>query len=129
MQDNLAGKVTAFDSAMEGLGIALYSYFSGPLSGAVELATGLLQGITAALTPQKTELETFIGDVAAMNQETASAIQNAQQTVNAGIEKAETITAFGETLQGVLTSCEEYNQITLDDGTTRIVSSTGEVVI
>ena len=56
MQDNFQGAVKAMNSATEGLGNALYEKVSGPLTGAVQLATNLINGITDAITPQQTAL-------------------------------------------------------------------------
>ena len=42
MQDNFQGAVKAMNSATEGLGDALYEKVSGPLTGAVQLATNLI---------------------------------------------------------------------------------------
>lgn len=128
MQDNLAGKVTEFNSAVEGLGIQLFEYFSGPLTGAVEIATGIISGITDLITPQKTEMESFISDTESMNKQVAASIKAAQDTAAEGAAKAAEISAVGEQLGNILASCDEYNQITLEDGTTAIVDSTGKVI-
>ena len=46
MQDNLQGKVTILQSALEGLGVSAYEKFSGPMQGAVEKATGIIEQLT-----------------------------------------------------------------------------------
>lgn len=65
MQDNLKGSMAELSSATEGLGIALYDYVDGPLKGAVEFATNAINGITDAITPQKTLIDSYIDSVAA----------------------------------------------------------------
>ena len=129
MQNNLAGKVTEFNSALEGLGIQLYSYFSGPLQSVVALATDLISGITALITPQRTELETFIDDIDASNEAVKKSIEAAGMTVANGQQKAAEIALVGEEIKGVMDSCEQFNMITLDDGTKQIVDAAGNVVI
>lgn len=44
--DNLQGKVTIFQSAFDGLKTAIYDKFSGPMSEAVENATGAVSALT-----------------------------------------------------------------------------------
>ena len=128
MQDNLQGKLTEFDSAVEGLGIQLYGYFSGPLQSVVELATGFISGITQALTPQKTELEQFTEDIDASIESVKNAINAANETVEGGKQKAAEIQMVGEEIQTVMDSCEQFNMITLDDGRRAIVNAAGEIV-
>lgn len=50
MQDNLQGKVTALDSAMEGLKIATYEIFSENLKRGVESATGAVSRLTKSVS-------------------------------------------------------------------------------
>lgn len=128
MQDNLAGKVTEMNSALEGLGIALFEYFSGPLTGAVEIATGIISGITTLISPQKTEMEKFIDDTKQMNEQVAASIKTANDTIADGESKAAEIGLIGEQIGSILDSCDEYNQITLEDGTTAIVDANGKVI-
>lgn len=124
MNDNLVGKITLFNSALEGLGVALYGYFSGPLQSVVGLATKLINGITDSLTPQKTALETFIDDIDKANADVAKTLQTAKQTIKGGEDEAATIKAYGSILQNIMTDCEKFNQVTLDDGKTAIVKAT-----
>lgn len=49
MQDNLKGKVTILQSALEGLGIAVYDVFSDELKEAVEAATGSIDRLHDAV--------------------------------------------------------------------------------
>lgn len=128
MQDNLAGKVTEMNSALEGLGIALFEYFSGPLTGAVEIATSIISGITTLISPQKTEMEAFIDDTKQMNEQVAASIKTANDTIADGESKAAEIGLIGEQIGSILDSCDEYNQITLEDGTTAIVDANGKVI-
>lgn len=79
MQDNLQGKLELLNSATEGLGIALYGYFSDKLAGAVELATGFISGITELITPQKTELELFIEEIDNEQKAISSSLESTRQ--------------------------------------------------
>lgn len=85
MQDNLAGKVTEFNSALEGLGIQVYEYISGPAQAVVETATGAINAITEAITPQRTELDQLVEDTEKANKELQTSIENGK----ASIENAE----------------------------------------
>lgn len=49
MQDNLAGKVTIFQSALEGLGISVYDKFAPALKETVEIFTDCLSDMTASV--------------------------------------------------------------------------------
>lgn len=57
--DNLSGSLTRFQSAAEGLGIALYDTIKGPLTGLVEFGTAVLGGITALLSDHRTEAKKY----------------------------------------------------------------------
>jgi len=128
MQDNLQGKLTLLNSALEGLGVALYNYFSGPLQGAVELATDFINGITGLINPQKTELESFIDSINTSNEAVEKSIQHARDTVdNADLEVGKLETAE-KMIGGVLDSCSQFNKIDLGDGEYQIVDATGRVV-
>ena len=128
MQDNLAGKITIMNSALEGLGIAIYEYISGPLSSIVEGVTGIINKITEAITPQKTELEKFIDDIEESNKQVEKSLEHAQATVEGGEARAAEIETYKGIIDEVLTSCEEFNLVTLDTGEQAIVDSAGNVV-
>lgn len=52
MQDNLKGATTEFQSAAEGLGIALYDKIKDPLTAIVKFGTGAINTLTDALTTE-----------------------------------------------------------------------------
>lgn len=81
MQDNLKGDLDEASSALEGLGIAAYDYVDGPVRGVVQGVTSVINGITEAITPQKTELEQFIEDIEASNAAVKTANNNASDTI------------------------------------------------
>ena len=128
MQDNLQGKLTLFDSALEGLGVQLYNYFSGPLQSVVELATDFINGITNSLTPQKTELESFIDGIKTSNEQVEKSIQHAQQTVSTAETKVAEMEAYKQEFTDILDKCGQFNKIDLGDGYYQIVDATGRVV-
>lgn len=128
MQDNLQGKVTLFNSAMQGLGIKLYDYFSDKLSGVVDFATGVINGISDALTPQKTVLETFIEDIEKANKQVQESIQHAQDTVTNAETKVAELGAYKEEFSSILGQCEQFNQVTLENGKTAIVDASGKII-
>lgn len=82
MTDNLQGALTNLDSATEGLGIALYKQISGPMTNAIRGVSGVLNMITKAITPQKTELETFLDDVIETDKRISGLLDAAQEDVD-----------------------------------------------
>ncbi|MGN1089206.1 MAG: phage tail tape measure protein, partial [Huintestinicola sp.] len=50
MQDNLAGQITEMQSALEGLGIDVYSYLEEPFKGAVANVTKEIQNLSQSVT-------------------------------------------------------------------------------
>lgn len=85
VQDNLQGDLTTLDSTLEGLGIAAFGYVQGPLRSTVQTVTGFISGITDAITPQKTALETFIEDINKSNESVKTSLGNAEKVL-AGYE-------------------------------------------
>lgn len=81
MNDNLAGDMKALDSAMEGLGLQLFSFFEGPLREGAQFATDAINGITDALTPHRTELETFIDGINESVDKTKEAVEASTERV------------------------------------------------
>ena len=128
MGDNLQGKLVLLQSATEGMGIALYEKVAEPLSGAVEFATGVVSNLTLALSPAKTNLESFLSDISETNKEVEKSLKHAQETVSNAEQKVGELQAFGTEFDNILTDCDSFNAITLDDGRTAICNSTGEIV-
>ena len=85
MTDNLKGAVTEFQSAAEGLGIAVYDGIKGPLTGAVDIGTAFVSGLTAAISPAKTELQTFMDEVAHTMEASRESAQAAKDTITQGL--------------------------------------------
>lgn len=91
MQDNLQGKMTELDSAMEGLGIAAYDYISGPLQGGVELLTGIISGLTDIITPQKEEIDELYDSVVSSSQQIVDNIQSIDDQFTGTMGAAENV--------------------------------------
>jgi TP901 family phage tail tape measure protein len=98
MQDNLKGKMTELGSAVEGLGIAVYEKFSGPLQSAAELTTNATSAITNAITPQKDALVEFIDQVADTNEKSANVLEKTKSSVDNAGDMAGTISNLGSRL-------------------------------
>lgn len=98
MQNNLSGKLTTLNSAVEGLGIAAFDYVSGPLSGAAEGVTDVINSITDAITPQKTELETFIEEIKTSNDEVSKMLENAGNVMSSAEVDVSGLEAYKQTL-------------------------------
>ena len=128
MQDNLSGKLTILNSALEGLGIAVYEYVSGPLQSTVEFVTGIIGGITEAIKPQRTELESFIDDIGSANEEVRKSIERANATFDNTQAEVAQMEASKSILEGILDNAEKVNEIDLGNGKTAIVNAAGEIV-
>lgn len=98
MQNNLSGKMTEMNSALEGLGIAAYDYVSGPLQGVVEGVTGIINGITDAITPQKTVIEEFIDEIKTSNEEIQGILDGAEYTMSGAESDVSKFEAYKDTL-------------------------------
>lgn len=128
MHENFGGAVQDMDSALEGLGIAVWEQISGPCTTAVETLTGIIQGITGAIAPEQTALEKFISDIEAANDAVNSSVESARSTLEAGEAKAGEIELYGQQIGEILTQCENFNKITLDTGEQAIVDASGNIV-
>ncbi|MBO6208444.1 MAG: phage tail tape measure protein [Lachnospiraceae bacterium] len=116
MTNNLNGAVAGVKSATEGLGTALYAKVKGPLTGAVKTATKLINGITDAITPQKTEVESFIEDVKTGNEEVQGLLDSAEADVKNAEAKVGELEAYKNTileLQAVLNNGGELDDFQL----------------
>lgn len=98
MQNNLQGKVKELNSATEGLGNALYDKVSGPLTSAVQIATGLINGITDAINPQKTALEQFIADIETENERITALVDAAEKDKAQAEGKVFELQAYKDTI-------------------------------
>lgn len=76
MQNNLSGAMTIFKSALEGLGIELYGKAVKPLTGAVEFATGVINGLTNLLKDHRSENDKVMDDVVKANKAVEESLAN-----------------------------------------------------
>lgn len=128
MQNNFSGAVKDLDSKVESLGIAVWEKIQGPITGAVETLSEIISGITSLITPEQTALEKFIDDIGKANEAVQQSIEHARSTVESGEAKAAEITAYGEEIGSILEQCEQFNQVTLENGETAIIDSAGNIV-
>jgi TP901 family phage tail tape measure protein len=98
MTDNLSGDIAAYNSAVEGLGIALYDYIDGPVRSVVQGVTDGINGITDALNPQKTELETFISDISAATDEIEKTLERSKNLTADAYSNVNELEAYKELL-------------------------------
>lgn len=125
MNDNLQGALKEAGSATEGLGIALYNKVSGPLTGAVRIATGLINGITDAITPQKTELESFIDDIETENERIDALLNAADSDVKNAEAKVSELEVYKNTileLQEVINNGGELDAFEVQEMKTAVES-------
>ena len=108
MNDNLKGSMKEVKSAAEGLGAALYDYVDGPLRSLAEGAADVLNGITDALKPQKSEIDSFIDYVKQQNDALKSAIPNADAVYSESLADASKMSAYID----VIERCREKTNLT-----------------
>lgn len=97
------------ESAVSGLGAALQENITTPLAeaalpaitGAFETATGVINKIGEAITPQKTELETFIDEVQTSNEEVGKLLESANSVVNSAEIDISNLEAYKSTLLSI----------------------------
>lgn len=106
MNDNLKGDVVEAKSALEGLGIAAYEYVDGPLRGVVQGVTGVINSVTDAITPQRTELDMFIDDVKQSNEEIKKTIENAKGIMSGAESDVTKLEAYKQTLMDLNSETE-----------------------
>lgn len=115
MNDNLAGDMKALGSAMEGLGLELFSILEGPLRGAAQLATDVVNDITDAIdgfvdnVTAKSDLEKFLDDIA----KSTEAVQDSINNTKEAMEGADSSVAELEAYKSIL--LELNNQESLSE--------------
>lgn len=114
MLNNLTGDVTLFNDALSGLAIELYdNYLSGPARSIVQTLTTGINGITDAIKPQRSELESFISEISASNDEVQRTLSNAQGILDNAAADTATLEAYKDILlelnsQESLTEFQKY---------------------
>ena len=99
MQDNLKGAMTELGSAQEGLGIAVYNLFSGPLTSAVRIATSAIAGVTDLITPATQAVDEYYQSVMDGAEQAKQKMADISTGWDAGIENADRISALGARLE------------------------------
>lgn len=113
MNDNLLGDIAIMQSAAEELGLKVYDHIDGPLRGIVQTATDVINGISDAITPQKTVLEQFIDDIGKSQEEVNSLLEKAQDTLAEGQSNVADIQVYRdvvEELQAIIDKGGELNE-------------------
>ncbi len=129
MNDNLAGDMKALNSATEGLGLALFDYFEGPLRGAEQVATDVINKITDVITPQKSVLESFIDDIGASNDKVRESIENVQNTMSGMESNIGELEAYKNVLLDLngKTELTEFEHYQLKDAVDKLSESVPEL--
>lgn len=109
------------ESAVSGLGAALQEEIVTPIAdkalpivtGLFETATGVIEGIGEVINPQKTELELFVDEIKASNDEVQTLLDNAESTLSGATADVGTLEAYKTTLmelneQERLTEFQKY---------------------
>lgn len=98
MQNNLQGKLTEMNSAAEGLGVALYEQVKGPLTSGVELATGLLNGLTDIIKGRDDEVSALLKNTQSARQELEKSLETARGIVSDAEDNAGRVEILGRQL-------------------------------
>ena len=98
MNDNLKGKLTELNSAVEGLGIAAYEQVSDYLQPAVEGVTEVASALTEAITPEKELLDDLVEKTRGTREQITEEIENADGLVESANKRASSIETLGEKL-------------------------------
>ena len=125
MNDNLAGDMKALGSAAEGLGLALFDYFEGPLRGAAQIATDALNWLTDAITPNEDALTRFIDHTQGAVDQNKAAIEAAEKAVDDITSNIGEMEIYKETLLELLDKSElnELEQFRLKDAVEQLSNS------
>jgi len=113
MNDNLSGDMKALGSAMEGLGLELFSIFEGPLRGIAQLTTEVVNDITDGIegivenVTAKSDLQNFIDDIA----KSTEAIQDSIKNTKDAVDGANTSVAELEAYKGILLELNSQEEL------------------
>lgn len=99
MQDNLKGDLKALDSAVEGLGIAAYSYIDGPLRAGAQGVTDIINGLTDVITPQKDAMKEMYDSVIQSSNEVADNVQAIDDQFTGTLDSVENVGALADRLE------------------------------
>lgn len=125
MQDNLEGDLAALNSAMEGLGLQIFSFFEDGLRGAAQLATSAINAITDAITPAETTIGRFLGEVEETIKTSQQSLQNAKNAIEMGTSNVAELEAYRDILVDLTnrTDLNEFEQYQLKAAVEALASS------
>ena len=101
MQDNLKGKMTELGSAVEGLGIAVYEKFSGPMQAVAEGTTKVVSGITDAITPQKDAVNEVYNAIIESTDKLKEDVKSIGETFSGSMEELQNVSDLTERLEAL----------------------------
>lgn len=109
MEDLKKVQYSDLESAVSGLGAALQEHITTPIAdkalpaitGLFEGATEIINGVGEALTPQKTEIQTFVDEIEAANEEIGELIDSAKTSVETAKIDVSNLEAYKTTLLSV----------------------------
>ena len=125
IQDNLKGDMAALGSAAQGLGLQLFELFDGPLRKGAQTATGAINAITDAITPQRTELQSFIEETGRSVEAASGILDNAKGIADSATERVGELEAYKNVLLDLNGQAEldEYQQYQLKNAVDALGSS------
>lgn len=99
-------KYSDLESAVSGLGAAIEENITTPIAetaiplvtGLFKKATGIISGLGDAIAPQKTELQTFVDEIKASNDEVDTLLEKAKSTISGADNETANLEAYKNTL-------------------------------
>ena len=128
MQNNLSGALTIFNSALEGLGIAIYDKVAGPLTDLVNFGTDLLTALTGWVEPAKSDLEVYIDSVKSANAQVKQELESIESQLQESLQETSTLESYKSMFQDVLSNGEKLSSLSISDMVTAMVSDTGHLM-
>ena len=98
MSDNLNGAISGASSAAQGLGEAVYDYFSGPLTDAFNNLTDVINAVTDEIQREDSELQTYIDHVGTINDNIKDKLESVQNSMMTNYSQSQSIVTYIQTL-------------------------------
>ena len=127
MNNNLSGALTIFNSALEGLGIAVYNKVSGPLTDVINWGTDAISAITGWLEPAKSDLEEYIDEISKANEQIEKNLETIENTLNKDLAETSQLESYKTLFQNVVEDGKKLSDLSIADMVTAMVSDMGHL--
>lgn len=130
MNDNLAGDIANFNSAVGELQLSVFDKAEPLLRDITQMGTSIVQGLTSLINPQKSLLDEFITDIENANNEAKSLVDSAQTTLeqkDIDISKLEAAKDIILELNSQDISDDPWKMYQMQDAVTKVSSSIPQI--